>query len=379
MRKGKRVLYWAVLLWKRLYKKAGFLMILLLIPAVVFGYGQVAREESGMVTIALTCEGQTVEPLTRAVWDDLRESQVLRFVEAVDVAAAKEMVLQGEADVAWIFAENLEEKIYAFAAHSSRANAFVTVVEPENRVELKLVREVLSGVLFPHCSEALYINYVRTHIAQLDEVSDDQLLTYYHSAISSGELFQFTDLEGNVVEKQQEGYLMAPVRGMLATIIVLAGLATAMYYLHDRRQGTFSWIAQDRQWLVELGCQLISVVNVALVAVLALWVSGQVQSLGIELAVAGLYSVCVAGFSMLVRRVCLGIRGLGMAVPVLVVAMLAVCPVFYDLGALRPLQMLLPPTYFVNGTVVPGCLGYMFIYTLLMLSGCRLWDWATRA
>lgn len=370
----KRMLRWGLLLWKRLYKKLTFVALLAIIPALVLGYGMVSREDSGIVTIALASEANTVEPLTRTVWNELLESQVMRCIECDSPEDARTLVLQGDADVAWIFAEDLEAKIYDFAAHRTRKNAFVTILEPENRVALKLVREVLSGVLFPHCSEALYLTYIRENAPELDGISDEQLLEYYRNMDFSEGLFVFTDLEGNVTEKNETDYLLTPVRGMLAVLIVLSGLAAAMYYIRDMEQGTFAWIPRHRQGWVELGCQLISLVNVAAVVLISLALTEQTMSLGRELAVAGLYCLCVAAFAMLVRRLTLGIRGLGVITPLLVVMMLAVCPVFFDVGALRNAQLLFPPTYYVNAAYNGNYLGYMAVYTAGVLLLCGVID-----
>ena len=370
----KKMLRWALLLWKRLYKKLTFLLLLAMIPALVFSYGMVSQEDSGLAIIALATEAETVEPLTRAVWDDLQESEVILFIECQSPEAAKELVLQGKADVAWVFAEDLEAKIYDFAAHRSRKNAFVTVLEPENRVALNLVREVLSGAMFPHCSEALYLNYIRQNAPELDTLTDEQLLEYYRSMEFSEGLFVFTDLEGNANEDKEAHYLLTPVRGMLAVVIVLAGLATAMYFIRDTQNGTFAWIPQRRQGGVELGCQMISIVNVTLVVLLSLWLTKQTAQLGRELLVAAVYSLCVAAFAMLVRRLTGGIRGLGMVTPLLIVVMLVVCPVFFDLGAMRKLQLLLPPTYFINAAYNEKYLVYMALYTAIVLLLCHVID-----
>ncbi len=367
----KKTLRWAFLLWKRLYKKLTFLLLLAMIPVLVFSYGMVSQEDSGLVIVALASEAESVEPLTRTVWDELKQSQVMRFIECNSPEEAKELVLQGEADVAWVFAEDLEAKIYDFAAFRSRKNAFVTVLEPDNRVTLKLMREVLSGVLFPHCSEALYLDYIRENAPELDALTDAQLLEYYRGTEFSEGLFVFTDLEGNATEEREAHYLLTPVRGMLAVVIVLAGLATAMYYIRDNQNGTFAWLPLRRQGFVELGCQMISVVNVTLVVLLSLWLTKQTAALGRELLVAAVYSLCVAAFAMLVRRLTGGIRGLGMVTPLLIVVMLVVCPVFFDLGVMRKFQFLLPPTYFINAAYNEKYLLYMILYTAVALVLCQ--------
>lgn len=359
-------------MWKRLYKKATFLVLLVLIPVLVLSYGMVSQEESGIVVIALASEGDTVDPLTRSVWDALLESKVMRCIQCESPEQARILVLQGDADVAWIFAADLETKIYDFAAHRSRKNAFVTILEPDNRVALKLVREVISGVLFPHCSEALYLTYIRENAPELASVSDERLLEYYRNMDFGDGLFVFTDLEGNPVE--ETAYLLTPVRGMLAVVIVLAGLAAAMYYHRDTENGTFSWVPLHRQVWVELGCQMISIGNVAAVALLSLILTEQSVSLHRELTTGLLYCLCVAAFSMVMRRVTLGIRGLGMITPLLAVMMLAVCPVFFEVSALRQVQYLFPPTYYIHGAYNVKYLGYMAAYTFGALMLCGIFD-----
>lgn len=374
VKKSNRIFHWGLLLWKRLYKKWTFLLLLALIPVLVISYGMVAQEESGVTTIALATKGPTVDELTRIVWDDLQESSLILYIECADPEAAREMVRRGDADTAWIFEADLEERIYDFVAKRAKSNAFVTVVEPENRVLLKLLREVLSGTVFPYCSETVYLRYIRENAPELDAVPEEQLLEYYRNSGFDDGLFIATDVEGNVLDAVEQSYLMTPVRGMLAVVVTLSGLATAMYYLRDEENGTFAWLPQRRKPWMELGCQLISIVNVLAVVLVSLAATGQTVALGRELLVAVLYALCVAAFAMMIRRLAGGIRGLGMVTPLLVVVMLVVCPVFFDLGMLRQMQLLLPPTYFVTAAYNGSYVWYMVLYTLLALLVCRVVD-----
>lgn len=370
----KKMLHWGCLLWKRLYKKATFVLLLIMIPLLVWGYGSVSQEESGVVTVALATEGVQPDALTRQVWDELEESELIRYVECETPAQAEEMVRAGEADTAWIFADQLQQRMYDFVARRVGSRAFVRVLEPENRVLLKLLREVLSGTLFPHGSEQVYLQYVREYATELDDVPDEILMEYYRAAPMSDGLFTLTDIHGNVVEAEEENYLLAPVRGMLAVMVVLAGLATAMYYLKDEASGTFACIHQRRRPWVEFGCQMISVVNVLAVTMISLAVIGQTVAWSREVAVCLLFALCVAGFAMMVRRLTVGIRGLGMVTPLLVVVMLVVCPVFFDLGSLRQLQLLFPPTYFITAAYESRYLVYALAYFAGTLLVCVLCD-----
>ena len=64
--------------------------------------------------------------------------------------------------------------------------------------------------------------------------------------------------------------------------------------------------------------------------------------------------------------------------PLLAVVMLLVCPVFFDLGMVRTVQFLFPPTYYINGVYQSRYLLYMTVYPLCCAGGCFLLDKSKR-
>lgn len=359
---------WLLMMTKRLYKKLTFLLILLLIPVLVLGYGVTAREESGVLTIALAQEGS--DPMAQAVITDLMDNpSLIRFVLCETPDGAKAMVSDAKADAAWIFAADMTDKVCKFVQNPARRNAFVRVVEQEATIPLKLAREKLSGVVFGHCSPHFYLEHIRANVPELDSLSDEELMAFYDGFAEDIKLFEFAYLDGNGGEEDIRGanYLLTPVRGLLAVIVVLSGLAAAMYYIRDDRAGTFSLVPQRSKAAVEFCCQMIAVINVAAVALIALLSAGLAVSLGRELLILLLYAVSVALFCMTVRRLCQSLAAVGTALPLLIVVMLVVCPVFFDLGALRALQYLFPPTYYINAAVSDRFLLLMAGYSLVLL------------
>ncbi len=363
MKSMKKLLTWIWLLNKRLFRKPTFLVLLFLIPLLVFGYGFVAREDSGMVTIVLAQEGE--DPLARQVIDDLLDSSQLIFFQQCDtVGEAVDHVAHGKADGAWIFPENMEERLSEFLADPDPDNAFIRVVQREEKVMLMLTREVLGGRVLDLCSERVYLNFIRDQIPEMAGLNDDELLSLYNTTSLTGELFIYEQTDGTKIDQDEAaGYLIAPIRGLLAVVITLCGMATAMYYIHDLKAGTFAWLpVRFRPW-AELGCQMVSVVDVCIVALISLASVGLSGRIGRELMVLLLYSLCVAAFSMLLRRLCGSVRSLGVMMPLLVVVMLLICPVFFDLGSLRTAQFLFPATYYINGAYNSNYLLYMLAYT----------------
>ena len=341
----KRILKWFLLLNKRLYKKLSFILILLLIPVLVFSYSNVAEESSGVITIALAQVGD--DAMASGVIQKLiEENSLVRFLKIETPQAAKELVEEGDADAAWIFPDDMEEKVYRFVASQSRKNAFIQVVERDSSVPVILAREKLSGAMYENCSKAMYLSYIRNNVPELKDKTEAELLAHYDAISVDGDFFRFSFMESSqsAQEAQDANYLLTPVRGLLAVVTVLSGLAMAMYYMRDDRAGTFSWIPERKQAAVEFGCQMICVLNVSAVVLIALTFGGLVVSLGREVLILLLYAVCTALFSMTVRRLCGKMTVLGTVLPLLIVVMLVICPVFFDLGMLRNLQYIFPPT-----------------------------------
>ena len=364
----KHIGKWLWLLNKRLYKKLTFVLILALIPALVFGYGMVARDESGVMTIALAQEGD--DPLAETVMLDLKEnSNLIHFVLCDSADGARKMLSDNKADAAWIFAEDMQAKVYQFVQNPARKNSFVQIIEREATIPLKLAREKLSGTVFGHCSPTFYLAYIRNNVPTLDGVSDEALMQYYENFAKDIDLFEFSDLEGATGEAEaaSANYLLSPVRGMLSVIIVLGALAASMYYIRDEQAGTFALVPQKRKAITEFSCQMIAVVNISVVVLLAMLFAGLAENIARELVILALYAVSAALFGMTVRRLCRSLSAVGTALPLLTVVILVVCPVFFDLGALRALQYLFPPTYYINAATSNRFLLLMCLYAPALL------------
>jgi hypothetical protein len=147
-----------------------------------------------------------------------------------------------------------------------------------------------------------------------------------------------------------------------------------MFYCKDLVSGTFCQFPQRKQLLPEITCQTVAVGNVGAMVLLTLMLTHLGGNFWKELLVLVLYMGCVISFSMLLRRLLGNIRWLAGFSPLIVVIMLILCPVFFDLGALRQAQFLLPPTYYIHGAYHSKYLLLLPIYSLVALTLSRLWD-----
>ena len=366
-----RMIRWAWLLSKRLYKKAAFLLLLLLIPLAVFGLGMMAREDHGILHILLVQKNSS-DPISASVVARLEEEQgLIRFSLCPSQERAEELVLRGKADGAWVFEEDLSRKIAEFFSRPLAAKGLVTVLEREATVPLRLARERLCGALFECCSQRLFLDYVRSHSEGALEVEDEVLLEYYRNAFTAVDtLFEISYADSSVSVEQID-YLTAPVRGLLSVMIALCSLAAGIWFLQDFRGGLFSWLPFRRVKFVEFGYQYLTVLNLAAFCLVALFAVGLGENLFWEIFVLLLY--CLSAFGCFLRALFGSTRILALAMPLSALLMIVCCPVFFSLsGRLSWVRFLFPPTYYLEGLGDGTYLLWMVLYTLLLWGFSRL-------
>ena len=154
------------------------------------------------------------------------------------------------------------------------------------------------------------------------------------------------------------------MRGLLALLLILTGLASAMYYYEEERRETFLRLHKPLRRFLPLLFHLAALLPVGLVMLLALRAAGLLIDWPRELGVMLLYCASAAAFCELLRKLCRGETRLGALIPVLMAVMLALCPVFFDLKRLDALRRLLPPYYYLNAVHSDAFVWQMAVFTL---------------
>ncbi len=360
-----KVVKWFFLLSKRLYKKPSFLAILVLIPVCVAAVSIAAGQDSGFVHIVLAQQQTGDGAGAKVIQSLLEEKGIILFSQANSPEAAVEMVQTGQVDEAWIFPVDVLEEI------QTKREYIVQVVTREERIALKLAREKLSAALYEYGAKAYYLEYIRGELSQLEDLSDGELLAYFEQVKVDEDLFVY----GNPANKQDgedaTNYLTSPIRGLLAILIVLCGMAATMYYMQDEKAGSFSCVRENRRGVVALGCVLTATVNISAVVLLALAVSSLAGSLLREIPVLFLYALSCGAFCLLLKEMFPGIRSYAVVMPLMTVILIGICPVFFDFRSLSALQLVFPPTYYVNALYDSRYLIYMAGYSV----ACLLLGW----
>lgn len=358
----KRIFLWFVLLNKRLSRRVSFWLILAAVPLLVLALGLLAQQESGVATVAIYVEDET-DPASAAVLERLHTQKgVLRYLFTDSEREAASLVKTSRADIAWILSSDLTQRLDDRAAGQSKPVVRVYVREGDSILQM-LAREKLFAALYPELTYDIYTHYVNEELKPSPALTDAELDDYFHKIQRGDELIQMSFLDGST--KDDTSYLVMPVRGLMALLVMMAALASALYYLHDSDAGSFVWVSRRRRRLLPYAYHLIPVLDTAAVVFVTLFIARLNVAWYREIASIALYMLACVTFAELLRQILKSTSQLGVAIPILMLAMLALSPIFFDLSQYRVLQLLFPPYYYLNSAHNPWYLLFLIAYILV--------------
>ncbi|MEE0968636.1 MAG: hypothetical protein U0M06_04615 [Clostridia bacterium] len=362
MKKTKKALLRYHIFHKRFYFKKGFLFLLLMIPMIGMALGIISGMDSGIVTVCLANEGD--DPVASQIILSLMTDRSVIHFEEDTVAGAISSVETGKADAAWIFNKDFSERAEKFTKNQSARNFLVRVVQREDGILQMLSREKLCGALYPYMAERLYIHYVNKEISS--NIDPDTLSSYYESIVPEGaELFDFSFADGE--SGGNSGYLTAPLRGLMSVVTVLCGLAVSMFYRMDSENGIFIGISRSEEPFFAFGYHFSAIFDVGLAMLASLYFAGTFTSVLREL----LYLVCFAFvtslFCMTLEKLFGTLSTLAAVTPLLVIAMIVICPVFFNIVDISALGLIFPPYYYLHVIAGADMLIGMLLYTAALL------------
>ena len=340
-----------LLLNKRLLKKPSFIILLCMILVIVFGLHLVSERESGIVRIALVNEGS--QEAGTIIDELMNKPSVFLFDTYESGKDAEEALLDNRVDAVWIFPRDYSDRISDFTGslvkNTKDSEGAVEIVEREDNVLLQLSRMELFGALYSDLSFSLFDNYINIRLADT-KVPAGTLRGYYDE------------------QDVSESYLFTPLRGVLLLLTLLCGLAAAMYYRADLDKEIFTWMPVGNKWVFEHVYLLTALVDGGIVVLITFFITGLATSPLTEIALMFLFILSCCCFCSIIRRLTFNLRSLATFIPILMLAMLVVCPVFIYIRALRGIQLLLPPFYYLMAQNNTGYLNLFVIYSLAIIA-----------
>ncbi len=355
MRKISKALKFLLLLNKRLLKRPSFLAVLLVIPIISFLVVMMAGEEGGIVKIALAGETKKAVSSNAVIEKLMSDEGLISFEIYESEKAAINAVSKSKVDAAWIFPEAVDEAYK------------VRVIEREETVPLRLSHEKLSAAVYSEASKELYISFIRGNVKELSKMSDSELEAFYDSGADGDykDLFEFSSSAKN--EKGESSFLKAPVRGILAVLVIFAGLGIACLYMIDDKNGLFIFYGAGKRRVIAIFYQVVCMLPAVAMALVSIFISGLSVSFLRELGLMLLLLIPSAGFCSILRVIFKKLEIFGAVLPLIVIVLLSLSPVFLDFNGAFFITKLLPTFYYINAVYNDAFILPLAIYGVVSL------------
>lgn len=348
-----------ILLNKRLYKQATYVILLLMIPIAVLGFKSATTSDSHVMRIGFVAEDKNSE-VTKSLLEEMGAvREELFFTEYPSEEEAIKDVKSSKLDEAWVIPAKLDESFDRLAI-GKRPKETIRIYIREQGVSHLFIQELLESKAFKLYAPDIFIAYTKDKFADLEGL--DEFEKSFYDKTPAGSIFTYSYLDEKMVE--EESYLLMPIRGLLAILLLITSFAASIFYMEDTDKGLFVYWHSKYKNLRALGYYFVVMINSAVLVLLALVLAG--INVGIVTEIAGLAAYCLALilFSMIVRMIFNSTKTLGVVMPLVVIVSMVLSPVFVDLKGLRAVQRLVPSFYYLMGIYDRYYLWQMLIYCL---------------
>ena len=356
-----------LLLQKRFFKRRLYLALLLAAPILVFAMRLAANEKSGILHVVVfepggdpAGSGALAKTLTSL-------DGVIRYEKVSSEEEGEELVRQKEADCLLILPPNLEEAIDGFLRGKKGA---IGMFVRSDTVTTRLIREQVFGYLQPVLVERTALRFLGKQDI-FSDIDPEELKEDYRALAAKRNfpnIFRISFIDNTDYNPEAANYLTSPLRGLLAVYLLLFAIASALFYLADSGDGIFAWTPYARRPMFPLTYILGGTLPGAAAVLLGLILSGSFTSVGRELLLLALYTVCCATFAAILLSLLPNIRVLGAVIPILLMISIVVAPIFVDLRSLSAIQHLHPTFYYLAALHSETILAHGFVYLAITLA-----------
>lgn len=347
----KKILIWIKLLTKRLLHKPTFIMTLLLIPLLVLLLQGSLQSGDAMLQVALYTESSNPDSLESVLISELAASSnhTVHFYVCHSISELQEDLRRNHADCGYVLPHHLEQEL---EKHARQNHTVITAYHHTGAMETLLLDEMVYRMIY----EKLAFEIVKQHIQEKKKVEVDHRLNDLYQFYRQDESFirfEYADGSGNrVLNQQQSNYLLLPIRGICAVLILLAAMTGAIFWYEDYERKLFLRLSQSYQTILPFFYSLVPAILAGIFGFSAIALTGFAGQTTQEFLALTLFLFSVSSYSMLLRELLPDARGFLAAIPLSVIGSLLFCPVFADVSMVlpmtKPLRMLTPVFYYLN-------------------------------
>lgn len=338
---------WIAKYAKRFLRQPLFLVLLFLMPVGTFVFSYMAHQETTAVIVGVCCGesggmgGEIVDGL-------LEHEGIFRFVRYDSRKKMVKDVVRGDISCGYYFPAGIEDKI--------KAHDYEGLVKQYYRRNVSariMVSETIFAALFKECGREQIIRYVMgSGLYDTVRLGEQTVAGVFQKNYETQRTFQM-DYEDSPVRRTLGDYLTAPMTGIAALLIFLAGFCGVIQWNGDERRGLLmaapAGISPRLSWI----CTAVPPVILSAAGIPVLFIAQAPDSFSWkEIACLAVYDIMVVGFAH-----CFAGRGIsdwilwGIALAAVFASAIAT-PVFIRLETVIPwigaLGWLCPPAYFLR-------------------------------
>lgn len=361
----KQNILWIWLCLKRLLFRPLFLIPLLLLPVLVAGMRLEMKKSHATLQVGILCEDdmdETAEELAGRL-QELSGTAVL-FLKYDKEETLYRDVIQGKIQAGYIIPANLREKLTDTAVSGKPV---IRTVRRETELTLKIVDELVLCRVYEYLAYDIGREYIINRTGQIPGL----ILKERYDVYRQKEMpfaFQYENGEENRVLSRDSGdYLLLPVQGMTAVLILLSAMSGALFWYEDKKRNVFVWLEDRKRTWVHLIYIFVPAACAGVVGYVSLLATGISVGYGMEAVRMLLYVPSLVLFIYILQMFLKKEIYFLACIPILTVGELLVCPVFIDMAKTVPLlkemRLLTPVNFYMEFAYsVQGRLAFLYYF-----------------
>lgn len=358
-----------LLIVKRLFKNPLFIVTICLIPVLVLGLRFTAGNGDSLLRVAIFTPSSDAESTEHQLADHLLHTSgtAITFYRADSEESLRLDVADGTAACGYIFPDHLSEKLKVMG---SSPKPVVTAIRQKNEVRTKLIDELVYSGIY----EFLSFDILSGFIAQkTGEDHSPELKQRFKSYQKGQAFFEFEYADGSknaTLQSENADYMLFPIRGMTAVLLLLAGMVGSLLWYADRKARLFARFSMREQRQAELITITVPVAFAGISSLLSIFLTGISSGILNELLLMLLLLFDVVAFCRFLCQLLPNTDQMLACIPVFTAGSLIVCPVFANLSSVLPvlsyLSWLTPVSWYLNavhdgkGKLIMLALGLLF-------------------
>lgn len=361
---------WICKYCKRFFRQKFFLLLLLAMPIGTFFFAYLARQEDTSVRVGLVWSDTS--PMGKKIGGELLSHPgIIRFCKMSSDEDMKQAIRRGEIECGYLFPGDMDEKYRA-----RQYGGVVTQYFRKGSMLYAVAGEVVMTGIFRQHAEDLALSYIReSGLFRSEYITSEEVAENYRRNLKDQTTFTFSFNDRTETVRKMGDYLVAPIRGCVGLLILLAGFCGLSLYHRDQSREIPAALSGGMRNRLSVLSIAVPVVLVTVMGILSEGFCGASFLTGKEIAYLLIYDIMVVLFCNLLSFV--GVRDGMLWVLALgyVCACAVLTPVFINLSTLvpgiQPLSYLCLPHYFLEA-VFGGGREFMRMFLLfVILSGAN--------